>query len=153
MNKYRRRRSIARFLSSRERKGFVCKTKRTFATRDEAVTCQPAQTAYRCRTCGQWHLTSKKERGLMKTTLLCFISAYSVGIVIAIALTCACKPRVRADDIWRGTPGPLVCSYSNRDDQYTCIGYGRVYLCIRAVKHGAVSFDCAPYVPSPIEAP
>lgn len=65
----------------------------------------------------------------------------------------ACKPRVRSRDVWRGSPGPLVCSDSNHDDQYTCVGYGHVYLCIRDVKQGAVSFDCAPYVPSPIEAP
>lgn len=61
MNAHLRRKRLQRFLSPKERKVFVCRNKRAFASSDEALACQPAQTPYRCRACGQWHLASTKK--------------------------------------------------------------------------------------------
>lgn len=150
MSTYQRRRRLERFLSSRERKGFVCKTKRQFASREEALACQPSQTAYRCKTCCQWHLTLKKEKeqGSMR------VSAAVVFAVLGMAAQVTapgCKPRSPESIMWRGTPGPLVCSDSNIGDQYRCVGFGHVFLCIHGVEDGRTVHNCAPYVPTPVE--
>jgi len=83
MNKYHRRQRLQRFLSARERKRFVCGTKRIFASREDALACQPSQAAYRCKVCCQWHLTAKKERSFMKVAVVMVIAVLMVVTQIA----------------------------------------------------------------------
>jgi uncharacterized protein with PIN domain len=57
--KYRRREHLRRYLSPKERREFVCNNKVTFVSRDQALEKQPSQSAYLCKVCGWWHLSSR----------------------------------------------------------------------------------------------
>ncbi len=54
-NKYKAQARAARAETS---KIISCSRKQAFATEQLALECQPAQRAYRCHHCRQWHLTA-----------------------------------------------------------------------------------------------
>ncbi len=59
MKRGHRMHQMKRWLLPHERKVFTCRNKTGFASRAEAIACQPSQMPYKCRECGRWHLASR----------------------------------------------------------------------------------------------
>lgn len=152
-----RRDRLLRFLSSRPHVDPECRGKRSFGSQRDAIAATRAQIPYRCPSCAWWHLAPHRVPVESRAIHLALNILLVIAIALVLVFALGCKPkRATADDpsVWRGTPGPLTCGDEPRPDErnvYTCVGYGRVYTCIRLWSAGAFDYDCAPNVPAPSE--